>query len=245
MSRRLAALSASLVLLAAVPRDVRADVPRGSGGVLVRWTQLLGGDGDVDRGPSIEVYGDGTVLAHYPRYMKRAGTWSMRLTKAELEALVQSVANADVVAFDPSVARAEKERAVNAARVAGASKDGARRVFAVHDAATTRLELHLERAERTVPSGRSQAAVAKTIEWPALASDAARYPQASTIQGLASAERALTSLLERPELARFGDAPLACADRCRPSWRSSECSSRASTRTPAPSSSPAKRPASA
>ena len=49
------------------------EVARRPDAVVVVYREILGEIGGADRGPTVTVYGDGRVVAHYPIYMKLAG----------------------------------------------------------------------------------------------------------------------------------------------------------------------------
>lgn len=170
--------------------------------VRVRWAQTFGGGAEVDRGPTVEVYEDRTVIAHFPSYMKRAGTHTMRLAPSEWESLLAVVDRAQLEAFDAArVERlCEEDEIAQRARSLSEVPD----LYAVHDGATTRLEVavresHAVRGRRAigVPSrGRVR------VAWYALAATAARHPEVQAVQGLADVERAMKALLDHPALAR-------------------------------------------
>lgn len=167
---------------------------------LVRWTQTFGGGGDVDRGPTVDVYVDRTVVATFPRYMRRAGVHSMRLDTGEWRALMETVGAAGVADFDPDRARTECAVSARSARAAGATPD----FVGIHDAATTHLEvrpsaaLAIRSRRATGLAGRGAA----EASWYALAATAARHPDVSSLQGLAGLERAMKNLLADPRMRR-------------------------------------------
>src|SRR4029079_9370984 len=122
--------------------------------------------------PSLEVHDDGTVVVHYPPYMKKAGTWTMRLAPGQLDPLLQSIAGGGALDFDPAIARAEQQAAETIAQTARRGDADSPDVVEVHDAATTRLEVDVQRVAPSRAAGR--VGVKKTIEWYGLAADAAR-----------------------------------------------------------------------
>ena len=63
------------------------DYPRDRGTVVVSFMEVLGEIKDQDPGPSVRVHGDGYVIVHYPRNMKRAGDYALQLSPQEMEGL--------------------------------------------------------------------------------------------------------------------------------------------------------------
>jgi hypothetical protein len=57
------------------------DYPRDRGTVVVSFMEVLGEIKDQDPGPSVRVHGDGYVIVHYPRYMKRTGDYALQLAR--------------------------------------------------------------------------------------------------------------------------------------------------------------------
>lgn len=173
-----------------------------SGDLLLRWSHQWSGRGEVDRGPTVEVFVDGAVVVDYPIYMKRAGRWAMRLSRRALDDLIDTVLAAGVMEFDERRVR-ERARAVTSQ----AGPGGRSELFDVFDAATTKLEVTLPRA-RAVRSRRVSgvpSAVSKSISWYALAATAARYPELVEIRDLARVERAMKALLRSPALERVAE----------------------------------------
>lgn len=59
-----------------------------------------------DPTPFVRVYPDGRVLVHYPAYMKRAGDYELRLSDEELQELLASFADQDVLTLEEEGLRA-------------------------------------------------------------------------------------------------------------------------------------------
>ena len=53
--------------------------------------EVLGEIKDQAPGPSARVHGDGYVIVHYPRYMKRVGDYALQLSPQEMEGLMRSL----------------------------------------------------------------------------------------------------------------------------------------------------------
>lgn len=166
---------------------------------VLRWRHEFGSVGGVDRGPTVDVYRDGTVRVLYPPYMKRSGTYEMRLRSEELDKLVDSIRNTTVADFQPDgvLARCRRAEARRPTRAAGDAPD----VVGVFDAATTRLEYRAAARQvgirRTVPP-----TVARSVSWYALASSAKQFPTIRELQDLAAVERQMKALSDHPTLVR-------------------------------------------
>lgn len=151
--------------------------------VVVSYLEELGEIEDEDPGPSLKVYGDGRVLVHYPEYMKRAGDYTLRLSDAEMAALLRSLVDKGLLDFDEPAARASREQL---ARSAAAQRE----VFYTSEVSVITIEVHANQVE-----GR--------VSWSNLRQDAIRFPQVRAIQDLAAAHRELQQLMERKDLTRI------------------------------------------
>jgi hypothetical protein len=157
--------------------------------VIVRFAQNVTAIEDPDPGPSLRVFGDGRVEVHYPRYMRRAGDYTLQLTPGEMNALLRSLVSRGIMEFDDTATRSRK-RSIQAR---------AGHFAATYDAVTTEIEIRLEDYRRPAGSGRNRR-IHKRVNWPALRSDAKRHPQIDEIQDLAASQRELLSLMRRPDL---------------------------------------------
>jgi hypothetical protein len=137
----------------------------------------------------VTIYGDGRALVHYPRYMKRAGDYMVRLAQPELDGLLRSLVDRGVAGFDEAAARRGK-RDAEAARRTSQATGGGQTVTVAADTSTTVIELRLEGVQRR-------------IAWQGLREDARRYPEITSIQDLAAAEGELRALMERPDLEKL------------------------------------------
>lgn len=163
----------------------RAQAPADT--VLVSYREILGEIGDGDRGPSLQVFGDGRIQVHYPRYMKRAGDYTAQLGAAELDRLLASLAEKGVTSFDETNARRARREAAAARRGTGPVAEATGSV--VLDASTSVIELD-------VGGGR------RSVSWSGLQEDARSYPEIAPIANLARAEAELRQLMKRSDLRR-------------------------------------------
>jgi hypothetical protein len=168
--------------------------------VVASLTEVVAEIDDPDRGPSVTVYGDGRVLIHYPHYMKRAGDWELRLSDAELDALLVSLGG-KLAAFDTQDALSE----LSQARLRGTSgaPDGDPADVDVSDPGATKIRLRLV-SYRYATGGDSELRnVDKQIEWMGLRGDAERHTRVVSVQELAAAHRELLALMERTDLEKL------------------------------------------
>ena len=159
--------------------------------VLVNFREQLGALEDEDPGPSLTVYGDGRVTVHYPRYMKRAGDYTLQLGPEELGALMRSLASRRLFEFDEAAIRQRKAEAARSRA----------QLFEVFDATTIEIELRVERYQR-VPGAPELRNVHKRLTWHGLRADAKHYPEVAELVDLAAAHEELRALMERPDLVR-------------------------------------------
>jgi hypothetical protein len=171
----------------------RADV------AVVTYRELLGEIGAADKGPTLRIYGDGRMVAHYPRYMHRAGDYEQRLRSGELDRLLRSLADRGVLDFDAAEARASIRSGHERARATGAPAD----LFVAADGATTVIEVNLERYRGTAPGAREVRGLAKRVVWTAVQADAQHHPDVASLRALAAADADLRALRERPGYARL------------------------------------------
>lgn len=171
---------------------------------VVTYREVLGEIGDADHGPTLKIFGDGRMVTHYPAYMKRAGDYEQRLAPTELDALVQSLAGKGVLDFDPAAARTAERSGVAAARARALAAGQPVAVFEAVDAATTVIEVAVERYRPSTPGGRAagQRETRRAV-WMGLRYDAERHPDVTALRDLAAAEQELRALRERPGFTRI------------------------------------------
>lgn len=175
----------------AAPAQQRFEYSRDASTVVVRFAEVVTAIKDADPGPSLSVYGDGRVEVHYPRYMLRAGDYTLQLTPDELNELVSSLVSHGLMEFDERAVRRRK-------RDLEAQVDLFVETF---DSVTTEIELRLERYRPRDSTGPDLPAH-KRVVWSALRADAKRHSQISEIQDLSAVQQALLSLMQRPDLVK-------------------------------------------
>ncbi len=174
---------------AAAASPAVVEFSRDASTVLVNFREQLGALEDEDPGPSLTVYGDGRVAVHYPRYMKRAGDYTLQLGPEELGALMRSLASRRLFEFDEAAVRQRKAEAARSRA----------QLFEVFDATTIEIELRVERYQR-VPGAPELRNVHKRLAWHGLRADAKHYPEVAELVDLAAAHQELRALMERPDL---------------------------------------------
>jgi hypothetical protein len=192
-----------VAVAAPLPGSVLVIAPdRRPDAVVVVYREVLGEIGDADRGPTLTVYGDGRMVAHYPRYMKRAGDWERRLTASELDGLLASLAAKGVLDFDAPTVRAAARASLLASRERARAANAPIELFEASDASTTVIDIALARYEPASPGARAVERLAKRVAWTALRTDAERHPDVPALRDLAAAEQELRTLREHPAFTR-------------------------------------------
>lgn len=191
----LACVSVVLATASARAQAVTVEYARGRNAIVASFTEVLGELRNADPGPSVTIYGDGRAVVHYPRYMKQAGDYELRLAPAEMDRMVAQVGQS-VVEFDEQAARQGKRQEAGR-RAAG----GPASLTIVADASTSVFEVHLDRYR---PAGGAEIAnVRKKVAWSGLRNDASQYRSVTPLQQLAGAEEAFRALMQRPDLAKI------------------------------------------
>lgn len=182
---------------ATIEASRRADV------AVVTYRELLGEIGDADHGPTLRIYGDGRMVAHYPAYMRRAGDYEQRLAPGELDLLLRSLGDKGVLDFDAAAARAATRASTTAAHQRARQAGTPVTIFEAADAATTVIEVNLDRYRGTAPGAREVRGLAKRVVWTGLQSEAQHHPDVAVLQSLAAGEQELRALRERPGFTRL------------------------------------------
>jgi hypothetical protein len=161
---------------------------RNADNVVLSYQEILPVGGP-DPGPSLTVYGDGRALVHYPAYKKRAGDYELRLTPAELDALVDAVAGGGLLDLDEASARKKLKHAKQAATPHVTSDP-------------TQIDIRV-RVDRYAPRGRAaRSNVDKHVTWIGLRADAKRHRSLPEIRTLADAHDRIEALMRRDDLER-------------------------------------------
>jgi len=170
--------------------------------VVVTYREVLGEIGDLDRGPTLQVYGDGRMVTHYPHYMKRAGDYEQRLAPREVDQLLRSLADKGLLDFDTGATRNAARAATTAARQRALAANAPISVFEAVDASTTVIEVSVDRYRGGTPGAPEVRGLSKRIAWTGLRGDAQQHPDVPALRDLAAAEQELRALRERPGFTR-------------------------------------------
>lgn len=187
---RVAALVASLGLVLSLAQPARAGAGYSWDGrtAVIAWREAPGELGDARFAVALTVYGDGLVSVVRGPARRDAGEYTLRLSRPELDALVQQLVAAGVPSFDGAVvARGRRAAAAQRAAEARAGRPVTLRVTS--DVGNTTIEVHLDQGQRTV-------------KWNGVREDAREYPEIAALQGLAAADAALRALASHPRLRR-------------------------------------------
>lgn len=177
--------------VAAIPT---VEASRSADVAVVVYREVIGEIAGPDRGPTLTVFGDGRIVAHYPVYMKRAGDWERRLSRQELDALLGSLAVKGVLDFDAPTVRAAARAAEESTRARDRAAGRPLALVEVSDPSTTIIEMTVERYVSATPGARTATNIAKRVAWTGLRTDAAEHPEVPALRDLAAAERELRAL---------------------------------------------------
>ncbi len=171
------------------------------GGVVVELRRYVGFRGETEEPPLVRVYGDGLVAVHFPLYHKQAGDYTLRLSPAELDDLIGSLADDGILDFDPLRVRAE-QRAAESLRTLQTATGEAEIVTVVMDDTVTEIDVNLETYRPGDPSEPVRRNVRQRLSWKGVRTDAGRYPGVASLQGLARSEVRLVGLSRDARLER-------------------------------------------
>ncbi len=117
--------------------------------------------------PTLQVYGDGRVLVHYPAYMKKAGDYEMQLEAVELIDLLHSLSDNGVMDFDTKKHKAGRKAEKQSLKAKG-------QYFAISDTVETVVEIRLDEYQKN-NSSKKISNFYKKFEWDNLEHDAKRF----------------------------------------------------------------------
>lgn len=192
--------SAILLLSVVLPALVHAvsvfDYPRSADFVVVEYTQSHEMLSNEDTTPLLRIFGDGRVVVHYPVYMKRAGDYEMRLSDAQLQALLSQLEQNQVLTFSPgrlvSRIRSLKQALIQSTGVVTERSDNT----------NTKINVYLE---NYVPAttGVAQSNFRQSINWKNLDWQAKSLPSVTELTNIANAEKILRGYLNNPALIKI------------------------------------------
>jgi hypothetical protein len=127
----------------------------------------------VDDRPSLQVFGNGRVLVHYPVYMKRAGDYELQLDDIELVNLIQVLSAGGILGFDEKKLK-EKIRSYKKKLKAKGQ------LYEISDAVETVVDIKLDEYQKNSKSKKIKG-FHKQFKWKNIEHDAARYKHDSDI----------------------------------------------------------------
>lgn len=149
-----------------------------------------------DPPPRVRVFADGRVRVHYPEYMTAKGEYELKLSPAELDALVLEAIGAGLVDYD----EAEVKAAVKSVREMEKNSGSGPELETIHDGGVTGIRLKLAAYAPPGSPRESAAPVDKTVRWNNLRMEAKRYSGVKTLRRLAQLEESLLALAQHPAL---------------------------------------------
>lgn len=151
---------------------------------------------DPDPTPYIRVYGDGRAVIHRPVYMKDAGDFELQLSPEELENLLATFAQPELLTLDPARLTAMAAEAQGRAEAGPVERPGDHGI-------TANVDVRLERVEPETASAPALLDVDRRISLPTAAVEAGARAPIEPLQDFAAGIKQLEALAERPELVKL------------------------------------------
>lgn len=150
----------------------------------------------IDDKPTLQVFADGRVVAHYPVYMKKAGDYEMQLDEAELEALIQSLSSNGLMVFDAKKVKDKIKQHKKAEKAKG-------QFHAISDAVESVIEIKLDEYQENNKAKKIEK-FHKQFRWKNIEHDAARYKHDSEIIKANNSVTHLKGLMKDKRLLKSG-----------------------------------------
>ena len=132
--------------------------------------QMLAGINDR---PTLQIFGNGRVLVHYPVYMKKAGDYEMQLDEAELVALIQSLSGNGLMTFDEKKVKEKIKQHKKASKAKG-------EFYEISDAVESVIDISLDEYQENNKTEKIEK-FHKQFRWKNIEHDAVRYKHDSEI----------------------------------------------------------------
>ena len=146
----------------------------------------------IDDKPTLQIFADGRVVAHYPVYMKKAGDYEMQLDEAELSNLISDLSNLGLIDFDNKKVNEKVSAHKRKLRDKG-------EFYEVSDSVATIVDIRLDEYQKN-----SKAKKIKNFKtqfkWKNLSHDASRYKHEVEIVRANAAVKKLTYLMKDKRL---------------------------------------------
>ena len=150
----------------------------------------------IDDKPTLQIFADGRVVAHYPVYMKKAGDYEMQLDEAELEALIQSLSSNGLMVFDAKKVKDKIKQHKKAEKAKG-------QFHAISDAVESVIEIKLDEYQENNKAKKIEK-FHKQFRWKNIEHDAARYKHDSEIIKANNSVTHLKGLMKDKRLLKSG-----------------------------------------
>lgn len=155
--------------------------------------QMLAG---TDDRPSLQIFGNGRVLVHYPVYMKKAGDYEMQLDEAELVNLIQDMSGNGIMEFDEKKHKGKIKGHKKALQAQG-------QFYEISDAVETVVDITLDEYQKNKKSKKIKN-FHKQVRWKNIEHDAARYKHDSEIIKANNSVTHLKGLMKDKRLLKSG-----------------------------------------
>ena len=156
--------------------------------IVVHYSRTPGELEALDSSTTVTVYGSGRVVVHYPEFGKRKGDYRTSMSDNELDELVTTLIDNNVMEFNPQTI---VDSAANARQTQNL-------VFFIADADVSQFEINL--SQYTPPGGATRQSVSREISISGLQLKYRQFPSDATLKGLATAERQLIRLIDSDNL---------------------------------------------
>lgn len=187
-------------------QDAVIEYTKDSREVIVSFSETHGVMSGKHAKTTLKIYGDGTVDVFIPIFMKKAGSYQMKLDKAQLDQLLQDLSAKNIPEFDTVKTQTDKNNEIAAAQLSSAQTT----LYEVHDASITTIELnfdsYLKLSNKNSVNGQVFDSsneildMSKNITWKGIRSDSKKFPDIEAIQQLATTQQSLLKIVNDPQL---------------------------------------------
>ena len=172
------------------------EYPQDSTFLLISYSQKIPLITNQDPQPTLQIFGNGKVMVHFPVYMKKAGDYEMQLSQEQLHQLLRLIEERNLFQFDRRSVLLLKQDVDN--RVDIKSKNLNVRSEHVH----TNIQVNLE-FYSSPEKGIVQSQLKKRISWTNLKWEAQQYPNITALVNAAIIEEKLQQIINHPGLRKI------------------------------------------
>ncbi len=150
-----------------------------------------------DTVPRVRIYGDGRVLVHYPKYMKKAGDYSLMLVDTEMKKIIKHISDYGFVTIKyKDIKKLKKAKDEKSRQTSGKSAS----LYIAMDQDTIQFYYNLKKNNTSKIAGKADESIINQIYYPGLKQDRTKYPDIKEIQGLGLLHDWFQDLLIQPGL---------------------------------------------